>query len=314
MNLYWAIQWRRNEGLGALFAVLVGFLVLYAFLFPGILSIGGVGRFVQNWFPMALVAVAQSIIMLTGGIDLSIGAMVGLGSVVAATTMGSAFGIAGGTAATLGMGVLVGTAVGVIVAIGRYPAIIVTLATSFIIGGAALLILPRPGGAIPPELSEFLAGAHPTAVLMLVLLILGWKLYQATPLGIGLIAVGDNPLGAYRSGVPTRTARVFAYGLSGVLQAGAGLYVAAQTGSGDPVIGQPFTLAAIAAAVLGGVSFLGGQGTLRGALAGSLLMSVLINVMFFMNLPPVAQYVVQGLIIVITVALPRLKQMLRRVA
>ena len=318
MSLYWAIQWRRNEGLGALFAVLVGFLVLYAILFPGILSIGGAGRFVQNWFPMALVAVAQSIIMLTGGIDLSIGAMVGLGSVVAATTMGTtmggAFGIAGGTVATLGMGALVGTAVGVIVTIGRYPAIIVTLATSFIIGGAALLILPRPGGFIPPELSEFLAGDHPTAVLLLILLILGWKFYQATPLGTALIAVGDNPLGAYRSGVPTRIARIFAYGLSGVLTAGAGLYVAAQTGSGDPVIGQPFTLAAIAAAVLGGVSFLGGQGTLRGALAGSLLMSVLINVMFFMNLPPVAQYVVQGLIIVITVALPRLKQMLRRIA
>jgi ribose transport system permease protein len=314
MNLYWTIQWRRNDGLGALFLVLAGFLVLYAILFPGILSIEGVGRFVQNWFPVALVAVAQAMVMLAGGIDLSVGAMVGLGSVVAATSMGGAFGIAGGTATTLGMGALVGTAVGVIVSIGRYPAIIVTLATSFIIGGAALLILPRPGGAIPPELSEFLAGTHPTAVLLLILLILGWKLYQATPIGMGLIAVGDNATGAYRSGVPTRTARILAYALSGLLQAGAGLYVAAQTGSGDPVIGQPFTLAAIAAAVLGGVGFLGGQGTMRGALAGSLLMSVLINVMFFMNLPPVAQYVVQGLIIVITVALPRLKQMLRRVA
>ena len=312
MSLYWAIQWRRNEGLGALFIVLAGFLILYAVLFPGILSIGGAGRFVQNWFPMALVAVAQAMIMLTGGIDLSVGAMVGLGSVVAATSMGGAFGIAGGTAATLGMGALVGTGVGVIVSIGRYPAIIVTLATSFIIGGAALLILPRPGGAIPPVLSDFLAGDHPTAVLLLILLVLGWKLYQATPLGIGLIASGDNPTGAYRSGVPTHRARIVAYALSGLLQAGAGLYVAAQTGSGDPVIGQPFTLAAIAAAVLGGVSFLGGQGTLRGALAGSLLMSLLINVMFFMNLPPVAQYVVQGLIIVVTVALPQLKQMLRR--
>ena len=314
MNLYWAIQWRRNEGLGALFLVLAGFLVLYAILFPGILSIGGAGRFVQNWFPMALVAVAQAIVMLTGGIDLSVGAMVGLGSVIAATTMGGPLGIPGGTLATLGIGAFVGTAVGVIVSIGRYPAIIVTLATSFIIGGAALLILPRPGGTIPTALSEFLAGDHPTAVLLLILLILAWKLYQATPLGIALVASGDNSIGAYRSGVQTRTGRILAYALSGLLQAGAGLYVAAQTGSGDPVIGQPFTLAAIAAAVLGGVSFLGGQGTLRGALAGSLLMSVLINVMFFMNLPPVAQYVVQGLIIVITVALPKVKQSLRRIA
>ena len=314
MKLYWAIQWRRNEGLGALFAVLLGFLVLYAVLFPGILSVGGAGRFVQNWFPMALVAVAQTIVMLTGGIDLSVGAMVGLGSVVAATTMTGTLGVTGGTAVTIGMGATVGTAVGVIVAIGRYPAIIVTLATSFIIGGAALLILPRPGGEIPTGVSEFLAGEHPTAVLLLILLIVLWKLYQASPVGIGLVAAGDNLLGAYRSGVPTRAVRILAYALSGALQAGAGLYVAAQTGSGDPVIGTPFTLAAIAAAVLGGVSFLGGQGTLRGALAGSLLMSVLINVMFFLNLPPAAQYVVQGLIIVVTVALPRIRQMLRRIA
>ncbi len=102
--------------------------------------------------------------------------------------------------------------------------------------------------------------------------------------------------------------------ISGVLQALTGLYVAAQTGSGDPLIGEPLTLSAIAAAVLGGVGFLGGQGAMRGALAGSLLMSILINVMFFMDLPLVAQYVVQGLIIVGTVALPRIRAASRSLA
>ena len=105
-----------------------------------------------------------------------------------------------------------------------------------------------------------------------------------------------------------------AYIISGILQAFTGLYVAAQTGSGDPLIGEPLTLSAIAAAVLGGVGFLGGQGAMRGALAGSLLMSILINVMFFMGLPLVAQYVVQGLIIVATVALPLIRASLRRAA
>jgi ribose transport system permease protein len=296
VGLYCAIQWRRNEGLGALFLVLSGFLIAYAVLFPGILSPGGLSRFAQNWFPMALVAAAQTIIMLTGG-----------------TTMVN-LGIGGGIAAVLAMGAAIGGTIGWIVTVGRYPAIIVTLASSFIISGAALLILPRPGGSIPPELSDFLAGGQPVAAVMLVLLIIAWKLYQASPLGIGLVAVGSNAIGAYRSGVNTTASRILAYALSSMLQAFAGLYVAAQTGSGDPVIGQPFTLAAIAAAVLGGVSFLGGQGTMRGALAGSLLMSVLINVMFFMSLPPVAQYIVQGLIIVITAAVPRVRQMMRRVA
>jgi ribose transport system permease protein len=131
-------------------------------------------------------------------------------------------------------------------------------------------------------------------------------------LGIGLIAVGDNAEGAYRSGVSVTTVRMSAYIISGILQAFTGLYVAAQTGSGDPLIGEPLTLSAIAAAVLGGVGFLGGQGAMRGALAGSLLMSILINVMFFMGLPLVAQYVVQGLIIVATVSLPLIRTSLRR--
>jgi ribose transport system permease protein len=103
-----------------------------------------------------------------------------------------------------------------------------------------------------------------------------------------------------------------AYVASGVLQACAGLFMAAQTGSGDPLIGEPMTLAAISAAVLGGVGFLGGQGTMRGALAGSLLMSILINVMFFLRLPLVAQYIMQGLIIILTIALPSLRNALRR--
>jgi ribose transport system permease protein len=246
------------------------------------------------------------VVMLTAGIDLAVGSMVSLGAVVAATTMAGPLGIAGGIAAVLVLGIAVGTSVGGVVSFGRLPAILVTLATSFILQGAALLVLPQPGGHIPPSLSRALAGTGPAAALMLLALPLLWRLYLATPLGLALPAVGENPIGAYRSGVRVELVRMSAYALSGALQALAGLYLAALTGSGDPLIGMPLTLQAIAAAVLGGVGFLGGQGTIRGALAGSLLLSVLINVMFFLGLPPVAQYVVQGLIIVGAVTLPRL--------
>jgi ribose transport system permease protein len=311
-RLYWRIQWRRNDGQGALFLVLTLFAILYAILFPGIFGIGAASKFVQGWFPTAMVAAAETIVMLTGGIDLSVGPMVSLGSVVAASTMQGPLGIFGGVLAMLALGGLVGATVGAFVAIGRYPAIIVTLAFSFVLRGAALLIMPRPGGFVPPSLSEFLAGVHPTVAVLLALLVIVWKLYQATALGVGLIAVGDNAEGAYRSGVNVTAARMCAYIASGILQAFAGLYMAAKTGSGDPLIGEPMTLAAISAAVLGGVGFLGGQGAMRGALAGSLLMSILISVMFFLRLPLVAQYIMQGLIIVVTVALPLIRASLRR--
>lgn len=311
-RLYWRAQGERNRGLMGLFAVVAAFLALYAYLFPGLLSVAGVSKFAQSWLPLALVAMAQAILMLTGGISLAIGATVSLGAVIAATTMSGYFGVAGGIVAVSASGLVIGALCGVIAIRLRLPAIIVTLAASFIIGGLALLILPRPGGAIPGWFSDLLAGNTPAALVLVFLVALLWKLYLATPLGLSLYAAGENPVGAYRAGVPVDAARIAAYAISGLLSTLAGLFIAAQTGSGDPVIGQAFTLNSIAAAVLGGVGFLGGRGTMRGAIAGSLLLSVMINVMFFLGFPPVAQYVAQGLIIIGAVALPQLTARFRR--
>lgn len=304
--LYGAIQRRRNRGLGGLYLVVAAFLILYAVLFPGILSVGGFSKFTQNWFPLALVTMAQALLMLNGGITLAIGPLVSLGAVIAATTMEGMFGVPGGIVAVAFTGLAIGAVIGAIVAHLRLPAIIVTLAGSFIITGVALILLPRPGGFIPDWLSNALAGHTPVAFLLLVVVLLAWKAFLATPLGLGIYAAGDNPVGAFRSGVPVERAKIVAFALSGLLAALAGLFVAAQTGSGDPVIGTPFTLNSIAAAVLGGVGFLGGKGTMRGAICGSLLLSVMINVMFFLGFPPVAQYIAQGLIIVGAVAVPEL--------
>jgi ribose transport system permease protein len=305
-SLYWPVQGRRNRGLWPLFAVVAAFLALYVYLFPGLVSVGGISKFTQSWFPLALVAMAQAILMLTGGISLAIGPAVSLAGVIAATTMAGPLGVVGGTTLALCAGLVTGVVSGLIVVRLRLPAIVVTLASSFIIGGVALLVLPRPGGSVPLWFSDLLAGNTPVALMLLGLVVLGWKLYLATPLGLNLYAAGENAVGAYRSGVPVDLARVAAWGLSGLLTAAAGLFVAAQTGAGDPVIGQAFTLNSIAAAVLGGVGFLGGRGAMRGAIAGSLLLSVMINVMFFLGFPPVAQYVAQGLIIIAAVALPEL--------
>ncbi len=310
-SLYWRIQARRMLGVRGLLLLVVGFILAYAALFPGLLTPSGFSKFTQSWFPLALVAMAQALLMLTGGISLAIGAIVSLGAVIAATTMSGALGVAGGTLAVLLAGLGVGVVTGLIVVKLRLPAIVVTLAGSFIIGGAALVILPRPGGSVPIWFSDLLAGDLPTAFAVLVAIVLLWKAYLATPLGLSLYAAGENPVGAYRSGVAVDTAQIAAYALSGMLCAGAGLFVAAQTGSGDPVIGASFTLNSIAAAVLGGVGFLGGRGTMRGALLGSLLLSLMISVMFFLGFTPVAQYVAQGLIIIGAVAIPEIRKVQR---
>ena len=220
--LYWPVQLRRNLGVRSLFLVVLAFAVAYGFLFPGLFSGSGFAKFTQSWFPLALVAMAQAILMLTGGISLSIGATVSLGAVISATVMAGPFGVAGGVAAVAVAGLGIGALTGLIVVKLRLPAIVVTLAGSFIIGGAALLILPRPGGAIPEWLSVLLAGNTPTAFGLLVVIVLLWKLYLATPLGLSLYAAGENPLGAFRSGVAVDAARIAAYAISGLLCTGAG--------------------------------------------------------------------------------------------
>jgi ribose transport system permease protein len=305
-GLYWSAHAFRNRGLMPLFVVVASLLAVYAYLFPGLLSVRGVSKFAQNWLPLALVSMAQALLMLTGGVSLAIGAIVSLGAVVAATTMTGPLGVVGGVALVALCGLAIGALCGLIVVRLGLPAIVVTLAASFIIGGAALLILPRPGGSIPVWFSDLLAGNTPAALIISVATIIAWKIYLATPLGLSLYAAGENPVAAYRCGVPADGARIAAYSISGFLCAGAGLFVAAQTGSGDPVIGQAFTLNSIAASVLGGVGFLGGRGAMRGVVAGSLLLSVMISVMYFLGLPPVAHYVAQGLIIIGAVALPEL--------
>ena len=307
--LYWRVQANRNAGLGGLFVVVLLFIVAYGVLFPGLLTLSGFAKFTQSWFPLALVAMAQALLMLTGGISLAIGATVSLGTVIAATTMTGPLGVAGGSAAVALAGLLIGAATGLIV---------VKLQAAGDRGHSGRLLhrqrrgtaypaaagWGRPRVAVQPARRQHPDGICPARSRRAV-----WKLYLATPLGLSLYAAGDNPVGAFRSGAPVDAARIAAYAISGLLSTGAGLFVAAQTGSGDPVIGTAFTLNSIAAAVLGGIGFLGGQGTMRGALAGSLLLSLMISVMFFLGFTPVAQYVAQGLIIVGAVALPQLRRL-----
>jgi ribose transport system permease protein len=284
-------------------------LAIYAVSFPGIFSPNGVAKFSQSWFPLALVAMAQALVMLTGGIDLTVGAMVSLGSVLSATLIGedpanALFAIP----VVLAVGAALGAAMGSAVALLRLPSIIVTLAGSFIVAGIALLVLPRPGGTMPDSLSDALAGNHPTALALLVLIALAWRVFAGTPAGVAIAAVGDNAVGAFRSGVRLPLAQISAYAIAGGLSAFAGFFIAALTGAGDPLIGERLTLQSITAAVLGGVSFLGGLGTMRGALAGSLLLMVIIKLMFFLGLPAFAQYVAEGVIIIGAMA----AQLLRR--
>ena len=304
-SLYWSIFRQRNSGAWGIIAATAATILVYACLYPDLLHLSGLARLSQTWFPLAAVAMAQAVIMMTGGVDLSVGAVVSVGCVLSASVINDgALATTGGILLVLVIGVVIGCVTGLIITLLRLPPIVVTLATSFIWTGVALTIMPTPGGSVPDALSNALAGDFPAPIFLVAGLAVLWKLWTLSPLGFVSATFGGNPAGAVRSGVRVNSARVAAYGVNGMLGVLAGLFLAAQTGTGDPTIGTPYTLNSITAAVLGGVAFTGGAGTMRGAIAGSLLLTAIISVMFLLGISAFYQYVVQGAVILVAMLIP----------
>ena len=253
--------------------------------------------------PLMLCAMGQTCILLTGGIDLSLGTTLSMMTAILATTMQDGAGMVPSLLLTLVCGALAGLLMGGVVTYARIPAIIVTLAFSYVWKGITLYILPVPGGYIPSNFSRFMDGrlGIPGAAVVLLLMLLLWKLVKNTRTGIAIYSVGDNARVAYENGLNVNRTRLTAYMLAGIFTAVAAMLVVGQTGSGDPNLGNAYQMNSIAAAVLGGVAFTGGVGQMRGVVIGSFIITSLINILFFSGVSPFYQYIVQGLILVVVI-------------
>ena len=293
--------WRE---VAPIYAITMLFGLAYLIAVRDTVSLGTINNLSAYLFPLFLTALAQSVIMLTGGIDLSIGAIVSLATVVAATRMyDNPASMVGAILIVVAVGAAIGIFTGGLVTFARIPAIIVTLATSFLWSGLALFVLSTPGGHLPDSFASGftgqVAGVIPVTLIVLAGLLLAWKAIKSSPLGLQIYAVGDNPHGAYISGINVHRARIAAYIIAGVFAMIGGLGLAAYSGTGDPLIGDTYTLASIAAAVLGGISFFGGQGHLRGTIAGTLILGLLIQILFISGLSPSWQRVIQGAVLIV---------------
>jgi len=249
--------------------------------------------------------------VLTGGVDLSVGPVVALTNSVAASIMGES----GGSVLLTFLGVLLigglcGMINGLLVAFGRLQPIVVTLATASIYGGLALFIRPNPGGFVPEWYTELLTGTtggvFPASLALLALLVALWIPFRRTRLGVNIYAVGSSEGAAYMSGLNVVWTKVGAYTLTGILSALAGLFYTAQTATGDALSGNIYTLNSVAAVVLGGTSLAGGTGGFIGTIAGAYVISIIVSVLFFLQVSPFYQNVFQGGILLLVVALSSL--------
>lgn len=257
--------------------------------------------------PLVLVALAQAIVVIGGGIDLSIGASVTVASVTAVVLMdGQESRLWLGALAAIGVGALCGLVNGLIIALLRLQPIIVTFATSSVFAGAALLVLPTPGGSVPGSLTrayrDSVAGVPTGAWLLLLALVLWWALSR-TRLARHVYAVGGDPAASYASLIPVVRVQVLSYVLCGALGGLAAIALLANSGSGDPFVGLDMTLDSVAAVVIGGIALAGGRGSGIGAAAGAVTLALIENSIFFAGVSTNYRPLASGLVIIAALAL-----------
>ena len=253
--------------------------------------------------PLAFAAVGQCFVVLTKGIDLSVGGVVDLANAMAAVTMGKS--LTSGlvwSVVILMVGAACGLVNGLLVALGRLQPIVVTLGTLSIYQGLAIRVLPEPGGAIPPSFTNFLVNPNaPYALIFIVLLALAWSAFRRSRAGVDLYAIGNDEAAARALGVNILRTKIIAYMLDGTLAAAAGLFLAASATAGDATTGNSYTLSSIVAVVLGGVSLFGGRGSAIGAIAGALIATLIVNILFFGHVNPLFQSFYEGVFLLIAV-------------
>jgi ribose transport system permease protein len=296
-----------HERMAVVIVLLLLLLATGSFVSERFRHLGNLQNVYEQSVGLALVSAGQTLVVLTGGIDLSVGSMISLLSVLTSGLIdGNPERVVWVVAAVLAAGLLLGALNGLLTLwLGIHP-LIVTLGTGAALQGITLLYSSDSAGSVPPEFEYMAYGrilgfpVGATATL-LVFAALAWLLH-ATRQGRYVYAVGGDPHAATLMGLPTRRVLVGVYAFSGLCAALTALYVVSRFGVGQPYTGANYTLASITPVVIGGTMLSGGRGGLMGTLLGVYLMGLLNNVLNFMDISSHFQLVIQGLIVVIAVS------------
>ncbi len=315
---------RDNAWTLGLLVLLAALLLFTKFVNPNY-SLTSLGYTATAVLTLALAAVAQAVVVISGGIDLSVSSQMALTSCIAATLMKSNPGDATALLIVIGvllLGMLLGAVNGGLVVLTNVPDIVVTLATSFVWAGFALIVRPAPGGAAAQWLKDLVVGpvapgipvldAVPKAAVVLIAIVaVIWIPLARSRVGLSLYAIGSNRLAAFRSGVPVRQTKFLSYVITGLIAAFAGLSLTASTGIGTPVPEPTYTLISIGAVVLGGVSLAGGVGGVVGPMVAVVVLQLIRDDMTFMQVDPNFGLVAQGFILIGVLMAGSLVQMRR---
>jgi ribose transport system permease protein len=304
---YWFAEQRGTLAALGLFIVM---FAIYTGNHPAGFSANVVQTAANKGVLLAFVAMAQTLVVITAGIDLSVGMIFVLSNCLASwLVVGTPMQTTLGVLAVLLSGILCGALNGAIVIYGRLQPIVATIATGAIFYGIALLLRPFPGGSVNETLADALTGevfgvVPAGLVALLVVVLVVWVPFRRSVLGRGAYAAGSSEAAAYMSGVPIRRAKFAAYVLSGLLAAIGGLFLTFFTYTGEAAFasGNAYTLFSIAAVVLGGVSLMGGRGSAIGAIFGALAFRTIGDLLFVFDFDALWQPLFQGVILLVAVS------------
>ncbi len=311
----WPYHLASSRGALVAFALYLVMFTLFALEQPAGINGNMINTAANKGALLALVAMAQTIPVLTSGLDLSVGMVFVLTNCLAsALVVGDALHTALGVMAVLAVGLACGALNGALVVLGRLQPIIATLATSSIYYGGALWLRPAPGGSVNEDFSDFMTSSLPggipvAAVLLLAIVLLGWIPYRRSVIGRAAYAVGSSEQAAYMSGVPVARARFLTYVLAGLFSALAGLMLTCLTESGEAnaILGGSYTLSSIAAVVVGGTSLFGGSGGVVGSILGAFVLRTIGDLLFVFNLDPMWQPLFLGVVLLVAVGVGSLR-------
>ncbi|MEP5729576.1 MAG: ABC transporter permease [Sulfitobacter sp.] len=294
---------------GTLFGLIL-IVVVFASLTPVFLTAPNLINILQQSSINAAIALGMTLVIISGGIDLSVGPTAALSAVISASLMVAGVPVPLAIMAALGVGVMCGLFNGVLVAYAGLQPFIVTL------GGLSLyraLSLIYTGGnpifGIPPEFRALtngnLMGVPNSVIVVGVIALILWVVLNKTPLGEYILAVGGNEEAARIAGVPVARTKVATFVISGSLASVAALILVGRLGAAEPTIGNLWELDAIAAAAIGGASLMGGKGSIVGTLIGAIILGALRNGLTLMNVQAFYQLLATGIIIIVAMLIDR---------
>lgn len=264
-------------------------------------------------FPLMMVAYGQTMVLLTRGIDVSLGAVVSLTNVICVSLMRPET-PGGWIVAILGAllaGLLCGALNGFIIAQFKLAPMIVTIAMTVVYSGLALYVMPMPSGSVHSAFAGFMRKVYfkiPVALIIIVLfMIVARTITNRTSFGKALRAVGGNEESAYSIGINVKWVKIRTYAISGMFASMGGIFLAAYINSGDPTIGGNFSLNAVAASVIGGTSLIGARGDIIGTVIGVFILSMISNMLNLNGVSSNYQFLIEGFILIFALAISSVK-------